>query len=385
MTRHPERSTSRCFNFHGHDRIARWDRRFVTGHPFPILANVMLVLVLCLIGGCSSSEGIRSYTVRKEPPSDRMLAAIIPRGEEVWFFKLTGPNAAASAQKEGFEELIKSITFTEGANAEPQWKLPLGWSQGPGNAMRFATLTAEANGESMECTVSKLPRTEQSLDDFLLANINRWRGQMRQPPIDATELPQQTTSVELADGKLQATIINIAGQLASSGMGSAPFAKGGAGPVSGGRDRPGSASTPKVSFQAPPSWSPGELEISRGSILVRRDAAFEVKEGDRRVEITVTKLPGAGADAILSNVNRWRGQVGLDEVSAESLEKDKQQIQFANASADYVQFTGPEQAILGVIADRNGLIWFVKLQGDKELANRERKNFEDFVKSIRLE
>ena len=60
-------------------------------------------------------------------------------------------------------------------------------------------------------------------------------------------------------------------------------------------------------------------------------------------------------------------------------------IDVAGAPGDYIQFSGSQQAILGVIAERNGLAWFIKLQGDQELASREKQNFEDFVRSLRFE
>ena len=348
----------------------------------PRVWNCLLAsLLVCSLVGCHEPEGVRSYTVKKSPPPNRMLAAIIPRDKEAWFFKLTGSNVAAAAVLDGFQALIKSVHFSEGETAEPQWTLPSGWKQQPGNEMRFATITAEANGETVECSVSRLPRTSQPLDDFLLANINRWRGQMRLAPLDQPELTHETSEIAIADGKLNATIINIAGELTTGGMGAAPFA-------GKGRDAP-SSSTPasvasKISFEAPSEWTPGELEISRGGISVRRDAAFEVKAGDQRVEITVTKLP-AGPGAALPNLNRWRGQIGLPALTPEQVEQEKKQIEFAGTPADYVQFAGEKQTVLGVLAERNGLMWFVKLQGDSELAVREQKNFEGFVRSIRLD
>ena len=43
-----------------------------------------------------------------------------------------------------------------------------------------------------------------------------------------------------------------------------------------------------------------------------------------------------------------------------------------------------KQAILGVIAKRQSLAWFVKLQGDRDLATQEQKNFEAFVESLQF-
>jgi len=55
--------------------------------------------------GCRKAEQIQTYTVPKEvkavpvaasksgEPTDRMLAAILPAGEQAWFFKAVGPIA----------------------------------------------------------------------------------------------------------------------------------------------------------------------------------------------------------------------------------------------------------------------------------------------------
>src|SRR5688572_13249326 len=123
-----------------------------------------LLGLACLFAilGCETPEGISSYSVRKSPPPSRMLAAIIPHGDEVWFFKMTGTNNLVNALAEQFESFIKSVQFTNGPSNEPQWKLPPGWTQQSGNEMRFATILVETNSETVECTVSKLPLTNQS-------------------------------------------------------------------------------------------------------------------------------------------------------------------------------------------------------------------------------
>ena len=84
----------------------------------------------------------------------------------------------------------------------------------------------------------------------------------------------------------------------------------------------------------------------------------------------------------MSNVNRWRGIVGLPPISVEELELDP--IDFAGSSGDYVETIGAARAILGVIAVHNNLAWFVKLDGPHELAIRERERFKQFVSSIRI-
>jgi hypothetical protein len=138
----------------------------------------------------------------------------------------------------------------------------------------------------------------------------------------------------------------------------------------------------KLRYDVPTGWIPGQLDISRGGITVRRAAAFEVREGNQTAEITATRLP---AGAMLAQINRWRGQIGMSEMTAAELDQTKQTIDFAGEPADYVQFVGEREAISGVLAVRGDMAWFIKLQGPVELAARERQHFEEFVRSIRVE
>ncbi|MGE0761592.1 MAG: hypothetical protein AB7O38_31575, partial [Pirellulaceae bacterium] len=175
------------------------------------------------------------------------------------------------------------------------------------------------------------------------------------------------------------TWVDLAGELAAGGMGPGPGARPLASSAGVGPSAAGAA--PALEYDVPAGWQAGALEVSRGGISVRRAAAFDVVEGDQKIEITVTSLPSS---SLLPNINRWRSQIGLDALTPEQYEQTKKSIEFAGKPADYVQFFGPQEAILGVVADQGGMAWFAKLQGAAELAGRERERFETFIRSIRV-
>jgi hypothetical protein len=349
------------------------------------LPKFMVLLALLSAGVLAitmrrDEEGIRSYSVQRPAPTGRLLGAIIPRGQQAWFFKLTGPNQAVADQASAFRELIESVTFSGEGIDQPTWSLPKGWAQQPGNQMRFATIQVDSAGETLECSVTVLPKNETDLTAYLLANINRWRDQLRVPKISESELASSTSQLKLKGGDVTATLVEFAGEMSASPMTPPSLAS----TTSSRPPMPGATpATPadKLMYDVPSGWTPGALEVSRGGVTVRRAAVFEAREGDQRVEVTVTKLP---ASAMLSNVNRWRGQIGLDSITAQEFDEVKKQIEFAGRPADYVQFVGEKEAILGVIAVRENDAWFVKLQGTADLAAREKQHFESFVKSIRL-
>jgi hypothetical protein len=359
------------------------------------LPKFMVLLALVCAGVLAVSlrrdeEGIRSYTVQRPEPSSRLLGAIIPQGDKAvlakdgapgkaWFFKLTGPNQAVAEQAPAFRQLIESVTFPSEGNSEPTWTLPEGWTQRPGSQMRFATLQVEAGGDT-ECSVTVLPITNTDWNAYLLANINRWRDQLRVPKISERELAASTSELKLRSGDATATLVEFAGELSLTNM--APPAL--ASTTSDRPPMPGAAkpaTQENLTYDVPKGWTPGALEVSRGGVTVRRAAVFEVRDGDQRVEVTVTKLP---ASAMLGNVNRWRGQIGLESITNQQFDEVKKQLEFAGRPADYVQFVGEKEAILGVIAVLGPEAWFVKLQGSADLAAREKEHFEAFVKSIRM-
>ena len=74
-----------------------------------------------------------------------------------------------------------------------------------------------------------------------------------------------------------------------------------------------SAPIPAISLKAPPHWQ-------RQPPAPMRKASFVVEEADgAKVDISVTSFPGESG-GLLANINRWRGQLGLDALDAEQLE-----------------------------------------------------------------
>ena len=144
----------------------------------------------------------------------------------------------------------------------------------------------------------------------------------------------------------------------------------------------------QLTYDAPQQWTPGQLVASRGSITVRYQAAFEVVDGAKKVEITVSQFPAAAANPLM-HINRWRRQIQLDAVTQEQLDKQIKKIQVNQASGDYIQLIGPPEAerpqtTLGAIVVDGPRAWFFKLKGDSELAQREKQRFEAFLQSVRF-
>jgi len=119
-----------------------------------------------------------------------------------------------------------------------------------------------------------------------------------------------------------------------------------------------------------------------------RKLVFEVTDGERKAEVTAIDL-AASAGGLLPNVNRWRKQIELGEMTQEELDKAVTPIPVAGAEGKYIELVGspdasPRQAILGVVAIRGDRAWFFKLLGDADLVVREKERFQAFVKSVQF-
>lgn len=343
--------------------------------------------------GCRQDEQITQYNIPKaeaiQLPSDkpqtpeggestagrpeRMLGAILPGGDRVWFFKLTGPVEPVAEHWDEFKEFVKSVRFQAGGN--PDWTAPAEWTRQPGDDIRFATLRISAD-PPLDITVTALPGGDDPQEQ-VLANINRWRGQLSLAPIGADALATETETLPTTAGSV-ATVVNMVGTSKGGGMMGGPFARGGM-PTPPPIAPPAAA---PVKYEAPAGWSPGKA-------TGMRKAALEVRDGDQKAEITVIDLSREAGDR-LANVNRWRGQVGLPPVSADELKASMKSLPVGSLTGDYVELISQEgadaaQSILGVIVDQNDKTWFVKLQGSTPLAVSQREKFEQFVKSLTFE
>ncbi|HEY5892286.1 MAG TPA: hypothetical protein VIT91_03555 [Chthoniobacterales bacterium] len=75
-------------------------------------------------------------------------------------------------------------------SAKPQWVVPSGWQELPPTGMRVASFSS-GRGDAKELDVSVVTFPGEA--GGLLANVNRWRGQMKLEPV------ADTTGIETQD------------------------------------------------------------------------------------------------------------------------------------------------------------------------------------------
>lgn len=144
-----------------------------------------------------------------------------------------------------------------------------------------------------------------------------------------------------------------------------------------------------LTWVVPEGWSEAGEDASPGGMRLINLRFGEGGEG----ECYLSALPGA-AGGMEANINRWRGQMGLPEYSAEELAKLPKKT-FLNREATYVNFDGDFKRVGAVEAEKGfrlvGLVQaapeftiFVKMTGPKELLARNEGAFDEFVRSISI-
>lgn len=303
--------------------------------------------LLAALGCQKESREIRSYTVPTERPPFRMIVAMMPHNDQTWFFKLTGPIEKVNGHEKAFKDFICSVTFTDETDKPVKWKVPADWRQEERREGRYATFRLDPSDDWLELTVVPLPRESGTL----AMNVNRWSDQLGLGGIGRDELVHYLK--EFKDGDRIIQMVDMAG--------------------------PG----PAVTYRKPADW-----KVPQDKATMQM-AAFQVGDGDKAIEVSITPLPGASG-TLLENVNRWRGQIQLGPIKDEQLKKDVQELRVGGVLGHYTDLIGrgsakaPPERIIGAIVTRGKQTWFFKMRGPVEPVGQQKAAFDEFLKTVRF-
>jgi hypothetical protein len=357
-------------------------------------AGACLLLVLA---GCSDRD-ITTYRVPKAPGESVALA----------------PAEAAAA----------------GAQPAPlHWAAPVSWQPQAASGLRAASFLATGQGGA---TADISVVTFAGAGGDLLANINRWRGQLQLPPIAAEQLSAETSALDgpaghflLADirgaaagGKAPTAILgaslaqadrvwffkmmgpadvvqaqkdNFLGFLRSVAPGAAagptPVVVAGAKAADNTNDLPhaafvvastDAAGAPSLRWEAPPDWRPKP-------VTAMRKGSYAVGPAGAEADLSITAFPGE-VGGLAANVNRWRDQVGLPPLDDAAIGTVAETFDANGLHFTLVDFAGPSaldrHRILAALASWQGATWFFKLTGPDTLVEAEKPAFSSFLKTI---
>lgn len=135
--------------------------------------------------------------------------------------------------------------------------------------------------------------------------------------------------------------------------------------------------SPALQWQTPPGWETlPATDFRIGSFKV-------TGPNDQQADVSVIPLPG-GAGTDLSNINRWRGQVGLEPITEAELPQVTVPVRLSGQPALLYVLLGKDIGILGLMQRRADATWFVKMTGDRPLVEQQQPVFTEFVQSMQF-
>ncbi|MFO0843371.1 MAG: hypothetical protein U0797_13390 [Gemmataceae bacterium] len=325
---------------------------------WPTLLGI-LALSLALTG-CEHDE-VQTYTVPRAGDdvgtgNTKLLVAIVPAGDDTWFFKLVGRADIVEMVEGSFHKLVDSLKFDGKALT---WAVPEKWKEDRENPNRVATLRPEGVGRP-EIAVTKLGG-EQALKP----NLDRWRRiDLGLGPITPRAMAKVARDKKV--GGLKVTLVEMRGPGVEA-RASAPKMP----PVAAKADPGG-----PIQYKTPEGWTEGG-----GNQFAA--ASFTVTKRGKSARVLVTPLGGAMPGGLLANVNRWRSEVELPPLSEAELKRaDVRDVRVGNHAAKLMDLVGKVDRSLVVWLEADGKTWFFKMRGPRDVVDNEKDKFEAFIQSV---
>jgi len=354
-------------------------------------------LVICsafaaaVLVSCEKNSEIKVYRVSKAPLEQSALQQQ----------DAMSTNTAAPRMPAGLPPAMKTAVTT-----------PPNWEPQPLSQMRQASFLVKGdNGAVADISFVSLG----SAAGNVLENVNRWLGQLGQPPITEEKLGEMAqrlhTSlgdvaiVDLAglpdnadparDGRIIAAMVTTADATLFFKMrGNADLTEAQKGdfikwvaavcnaqtqsrPPQVGAAPPQTTSAPPIEWTTPEGWT----EVPPSSM---RYASFSAPADEgSKIDISVVTFPGdGGSDA--DNINRWRGQMGLAPVDANAVTSQVAPLKTGDTTFSTTDIAGNKTRTIAAWTRRDGRVWFFKATGPAAAIEKEKPNFVKFIESVRF-
>ncbi len=312
--------------------------------------------------------------ISKGAVASRMVAAIVQRPEAMWVFKISGPPADISATESDWQAFLEQVSFDE--SNLPQWKLPAGWTELPGDSFRYKTLTISGAQPPLELAVSRLPPGQD-----LLMNVNRWRGQLALDPIQEADLEPSLT--KLTVGQETFLLFDESGEGTGSMTSPGPNVRPPAATDATNEANETTTSTGEASlpfeFTAPENWEPGPTT----NFTLRR---FVKTDGSRSAQLAITRLPTA-TQSWADNVGVWCGELGIPALTTAEVDQQTKEVSIDGRAAKSIalQSAEPKGSASRIVCwTGDSESWFFKLTGEASLVAESQPALDQFLQSIRF-
>jgi hypothetical protein len=354
------------------------------------------ILVVALVAGCKRDNQIQTYQAPKDQPAAPVAAPAPP-----------GSMMGADAQ---------SVPINK---APFHWTIPAGWTENPPNGIRLGDVDVPGpGGKPAKIAVTSFPGDVGGI----LPNFNRWRREIGLPEVSETEITSEKISVDSSEGTLydlsgaaertvvawvmrdgaswffklrgpldvvataKPAFLDLLKTVHFGGADAAPVASNPHAGMDMGGMGAGMATAPTVSPGNLPQWNvPANWTETPPGMMVTKSYSIPDASGQKAaVSISVLGLTGGGT---LANVNRWRRQLKLDEITEATLPQNTQSLDVLGGKATLVDFTGTDAAgqtseMVAAAVPHGDQTWFYKLTGPPALVSQQKSAFVKFVQEV---
>src|SRR6266481_1189296 len=358
-----------------------------------ISKHFIIYLGLCsaLLVSCEKNSEIKVYRVSKAPPEQ-----FAPQQQDAM-----PTNTSAPRMPGGLPPAAETAVTT-----------PPKWEPQPLSQMRQASFLVKGdNGAVADISFVSLG----SAAGNVIENVNRWLGQLGQPPITDQKLGEiaqrlhtslgDVAIVDLAglpdnadparDGRIIAAMVTTGNStlfLKMRGNADLTEAQKGdfirwvaavcdaqtqAGSPQTATAPPNDSGAPRIQWKAPEGWT----EVPPSSM---RYASFTAPAEDgSKIDVSVVTFPGdGGSDA--DNINRWRGQIGLAPIDANTVTSEVAPLKTADTTFSTADIAGDKTRTIAAWTRRDGRVWYFKATGPNASVEKEKPNFVKFIESVRF-
>ena len=349
------------------------------------------VVLFAALTACEKNSEIKVYRVSKAP-----LEESAPQQQDA-----VPTNTAAPRMPGGLAPATEAAVTT-----------PPNWEAQPLSQMRQASFLVNGdNGAVTDISFVSLG----SAAGNVLDNVNRWLGQLGQPPITEQKLAEMAQQLRTSLGDV--AIVDLAGlpdnadpardgriiaAMATAGNATLFFKMRGNAELTEAQKGdfikwvaavcnsqtqtaapemaaapPQATNAPQIKWKTPDGWT----EVPPSSM---RYASFSAPAEDgSKIDISIVTFPGdGGSDA--DNINRWRGQMGLAPIDASAVTSQVAPLKTLNTTFSTTDIAGDKTRTIAAWTRRDGRVWFFKATGPNAAIEKEKPKFVRFIESVRF-
>jgi hypothetical protein len=280
------------------------------------------------------------------------------------------------------------------------WTLPSGWREtAPGQVNLAAFNIQSAEGKDAQVTVAALPFLAGRETDI----VNLWRGQLGLSELTPDQAREQLRDLQVNDEKAKLFELSSGDAAKPDKIVTVMIHRPGASwfyKLSGDSVTVEAQRTAFIDFiksvkldeVATPTAAPTNVEagssgfakvapkdwqvLPAGQMQLAKFAVPEVQGAKAQVSVSMFDNDTGGT---LANVNRWRGQIGLGEITAAQLSEVTSPLDAKLPRAVLVNLTNNDQQIIGAIVPRGGQWFFYKLMGSAPAVVAQKEAFVRFA------